>query len=136
MSTALEFASAIRALMEVLDEGPPGMIIGGVAVIALGFPRTTVDIDATMWATLDDLDALVGRLERAGIEPRMGVAIDFAKANHVLLMRHRDSGVPIDMGAALLERRSLKSSSLLQRIARGMITRELLGLVELPVRLE
>lgn len=26
--------------MTVLDEGPPGMIIGGVAVIALGFPRT------------------------------------------------------------------------------------------------
>ncbi|MGQ0591705.1 MAG: hypothetical protein ACT4QB_03395 [Gammaproteobacteria bacterium] len=42
MSTALEFSSAIRALMTVLDEGPPGMIIGGVAVIALGFPRTTV----------------------------------------------------------------------------------------------
>ena len=46
--------------MTVLDEGLPGMIIGGVAVIALGFPRTTVDIDATVWATLDDLDSLVG----------------------------------------------------------------------------
>lgn len=57
--------------MEVLDEGPPGMIIGGVAVIALGFPRTTIDIDATVWVPLDDLDALVGRLERTGIEPRI-----------------------------------------------------------------
>ncbi len=38
------------AHMEVLDEGPPGMIIGGVAVIALGFPRTTIDIDATVWS--------------------------------------------------------------------------------------
>lgn len=88
--------------MEVLDEGPPGMIIGGVAVIALGFPRTTVDIDATVWATLDDLDALVGRLERAGIAPRMGGAIDFAKTNRVLLMKHCDSGVPIDISLAVL----------------------------------
>jgi hypothetical protein len=72
VSAALEFSSAIRALIEVLDESLPGMIIGGVAVIALGFPRTTVDIDATVWAPLDDLDALVGRLERAGIKPRIG----------------------------------------------------------------
>ncbi|MGH8479442.1 MAG: hypothetical protein ACREXK_07695 [Gammaproteobacteria bacterium] len=88
--------------MEVLDDGPPGMIIGGVAVIALGFPRTTVDIDATVRAPLDDLDALVWRLGRAGIEPRMGAAIDFAKTNHVLLMKHRDSGVPIDISLAVL----------------------------------
>jgi len=86
--------------MEVLDEGPPGMIIGGVAVIALGFPRTTIDIDATVWVPLDDLDALVGRLERTGIEPRIAGAIDFAKTNHVLLMKHRDSGAPIDISLA------------------------------------
>ena len=88
--------------MEVLDEGPPGMIIGGVAVIALGFPRTTIDIDATVWVPLDDLDALVGRLERTGIEPRIAGAIDFAKTNHVLLMKHRDSGAPIDISLAVL----------------------------------
>ena len=40
------------------------------------------------------------------------------------------------MGAALLERRSLRSSSLLQGIARGMITREFSGLMKFPVRLE
>ena len=102
MSTPLAFSSAIKALMTVLDETPPGMIIGGVAVIALGFPRTTVDIDATVWAPLDDLDALVRQLGRAGIEPRMGAAIDFAKTNHVLLMKHRDSGVPIDISLAVL----------------------------------
>jgi len=73
-----------------------------VAVIALGFPRTTVDIDATVWVTLDDLDALVGRLERAGIEPRIGGAIDFANANRVLLMKHCDSRVPIDISLAVL----------------------------------
>ena len=88
--------------MTVLDEGLPGMIIGGVAVIALGFPRTTVDIDATVWATLDDLDSLVGRLERAGIAPRIAGAIDFAKTNRVLLMKHCDSGVPIDISLAVL----------------------------------
>jgi hypothetical protein len=102
MSIPQDFSSAIGALMEVLDGGPPGMIIGGVAVIALGFPRTTVDIDATVWIPLGDLDALVRRLGRAGIEPRMEAAIDFAKTNHVLLMKHRDSGAPIDISLAVL----------------------------------
>lgn len=51
---------------------------------------------------LDDLDALVGRLERTGIEPRIAAAIDFAKTNHVLLMKHCDSGVPIDISLAVV----------------------------------
>lgn len=102
MSTPLEFSSAIRALMTVLDESVPGMIIGGVAVMAHGFPRATVDIDATVWASFDELGPLVGRLKRAGIEPRISGAIEFAKTNHVLLMEHRDSKIPIDISLAVL----------------------------------
>lgn len=78
------------------------MIIGGMAVIALGFPRTTVDIDATVWATLDDLDSLVRRCESAGLEPRVAGAVDFAKVRRVLLLKHRDSGVEVDLSLAIL----------------------------------
>ncbi len=88
--------------MQVIENGPPGMIIGGMAVIALGFPRTTVDIDATVRATLDDLDSLVRRCESAGIEPRVAGAVDFAKVRRVLLMKHRDSGVEVDISLAAL----------------------------------
>ena len=88
--------------MEVLDDGPPGMIIGGMAVIALGFPRTTVDIDITVLATHSDLDSLLRRCETAGIESRIAGAIDFAKTNRVLLMKHRDSGVEVDISLAAL----------------------------------
>lgn len=41
---------ALRALSAALREaGAPSMIIGGIAVIARGVPRLTVDIDATVW---------------------------------------------------------------------------------------
>ena len=102
MTAPSDFSSAITAVMEVLDDGPPGMIIGGMAVIALGFPRTTVDIDITVLATHGDLDSLVRRCETAGIEPRIAGAMDFAKTNRVLLMKHRDSGVEVDISLAVL----------------------------------
>lgn len=43
------FRGALRALAEALNEiSAPSMIIGGVAVIAAGVPRQTIDIDATV----------------------------------------------------------------------------------------
>ena len=46
--------------MTVLYEGLPGMIIGGVAVIALAFREQWSISTRPVWATLDDLDSLVG----------------------------------------------------------------------------
>ena len=47
-----EFLDALQAVSTALAElGSPAMIIGGVAVIAHGVPRLTVDIDATVVAT-------------------------------------------------------------------------------------
>lgn len=102
VSVSQDFRSAISAVMRVLENDPPGMIIGGIAVIALGFPRTTGDIDATVLVTLDDLDDLLRRCETEGLVPRVSGARDFAKVRRVLLMKHRDSGVEVDISLAAL----------------------------------
>ena len=97
-----EFVSALRDLMHILETDYRGMIIGGMAVIALGYPRATTDIDATVIEELDNLENLLSRLESHGIVPRMENVLDFARSNHVLLMRHKQSGIDIDISIALL----------------------------------
>lgn len=57
-----DFVSAMRDLIDVLQTDYKCMIIGGMAVIALGYPRVTTDIDATVLANTDRLDSLVERL--------------------------------------------------------------------------
>lgn len=97
------FLDALRALWQGLDElGAPAMIIGGVAVIALGVPRLTVDIDATVSGKDLDVDRLVEALGRRGIRPRRPDAVAFARKHHVLLLSHQASGTPVDLSLAWL----------------------------------
>jgi hypothetical protein len=97
-----DFVSAMRDLIGVLQNEYPGMIIGGMAVIALGYPRVTTDIDATVLAASERLDSFVERLGARHILPRIEKAADFARSNHVLLMRHQPSGIDIDITLATL----------------------------------
>jgi hypothetical protein len=78
------------------------MLIGGVAVIARGVRRLTDDVDATVWATKLDVDALQRRLKKYGISPRIPDAAAFARQNQVLLLRHDASGTDIDLSFAML----------------------------------
>lgn len=78
------------------------MLIGGVAVIAHGVRRLTDDVDVALWAEGIDLAGLVERLSRAKIEPRIENAVAFAKRTHVLLLRHRPSGIDIDLSLSFL----------------------------------
>ena len=47
-----EFIIALRDMMQLITSDYKGMIIGGIAVIALGYPRVTTDIDSTIFASL------------------------------------------------------------------------------------
>ena len=97
------FLDALEALRQALDEiGAPWMIIGGVGVIALGIPRLTVDIDATVAAAHLKLAHLVESLGRRGIEPRIPDALAFARAQQAFLGVHAASGTPIDVSLAWL----------------------------------
>lgn len=97
-----DFLAAIQDLMAVLETDYKGMIIGGIAVIALGYPRVTTDIDATVLVPPEHWEDLVERLDSHGIVPRLDQVIAFAKSHHVFLMRHRPSGINIDITIAML----------------------------------
>jgi uncharacterized nucleotidyltransferase DUF6036 len=97
------FLDALRDLSAALDElGSPAMIIGGVAVIAHGVPRLTVDIDATVVAAGVSPGRASAALARHGIHPRIPDAEAFAAANHVFLATHSTSGTPVDLSFAWL----------------------------------
>jgi hypothetical protein len=78
------------------------MIIGGVAVIAAGVPRQTIDIDATVLGRGVDLDTAIETFERHGIFTRVADAREFARERQVLLLQHRQSGVTIEVSFAWL----------------------------------
>lgn len=88
------------------------MIIGGVAVIAHGVPRLTVDIDATVAAAETDVDHLINALSRDGIQARIENAREFAEKNQILLAVHELSGTSIDLSLAWLpfEEEALRAS--------------------------
>ena len=89
--------AAFQALAAALDEIPaPSMIIGGLAVIASGVPRQTIDIDATVHGRLSDVVSVVATFARHGITPRIDDALQFARDHQVLLLWHEESGVTID----------------------------------------
>ncbi|MCB1032397.1 MAG: nucleotidyltransferase [Acidobacteria bacterium] len=94
---------AIRALEGALDElGVPAMIIGGVAVIAHGISRTTIDLDATVWGEEVLPVQILQVFKKHGIEARIENAESFAAKSQVLLLIHRPSGTRVDLSLAWL----------------------------------
>jgi hypothetical protein len=84
------FTAAVRALSEALGElGVPWLVIGGIAVIARGVPRATIDIDATIWAPDQSPEFLLDALCHHQILPRIREAAAFARERQVLLLRPR-----------------------------------------------
>ena len=94
---------AIRAVADALAALPArGMIIGGIGVIARGFPRATRDVDLTVEGGKLELEALIERLASHELTPRIDDAVKFATENQVVLLRHAPSGVDVDLSIAWL----------------------------------
>jgi hypothetical protein len=102
-------ATALRVL------GCPAMLIGGLAVIARGIPRQTIDIDAVVQGEGLDVETLLQVLEKSGFAPRIPDAVAFAHQRQVLLMRHSPSGVPLDLSLGWLpfERDAMSRATLI-----------------------
>jgi hypothetical protein len=100
-----------RLLGRFNDEG---MVIGGVAASLLGKPRLTVDIDAVILVATDDLPVLMDAAAQEGITPRIPEAEAFAREHRVLLLRHLESGVAVDIALGMLpfEREAVERSVL------------------------
>lgn len=61
------FDEFCREAFELLDEARvPFLVIGGLAVIAVGEPRTTADVDVIVYAPRDEMLALASAASRSG----------------------------------------------------------------------
>jgi predicted nucleotidyltransferase len=97
------FLDALAAVNQALDDiDAPSMVIGGVAVIALGVARLTVDIDATIQGRSSDPERVLKVFAQHDIHPRIVGASEFARSRQVVLARHHASGVSIDASLAWL----------------------------------
>jgi hypothetical protein len=90
--------AVLRDLVAWLKAGKvQGVVIGGLAASLLGRPRLTRDVDALvlidegLWA--DFLAAGRGY----GFIPRRDDALAFAQETRVLLVRHQESGIDVDI---------------------------------------
>ena len=90
--------AALADLVKWLDDTKmPSMIIGGVAASVLGQPRLTQDVDALAILPEAHWADAVSTAARHGILPRIENPLDFARRSRVLLMRHTESGIDIDL---------------------------------------
>lgn len=113
-SPSPDFRSALAALFGALKTiDRPAMLIGGLAVIARGVPRLTIDIDAVVHGEGLDVDRLWKVLRDSGLEARVTDAAEIAKERLVLLLRHHASGVTVDLslGWMQFEREAMKRAT-------------------------
>jgi hypothetical protein len=101
--SVIPFLAPIQALQNLLTQfNDQGVIIGGFAASLLGTPRFTVDLDAVLLLSLEDIPRLLQAASIEGIEPRISDPVVFARKNRVLLLRHVASGTDIDLSLGVL----------------------------------
>lgn len=110
-SPLVPLKEVLRRVLGWLDsEGVKGVVIGGVAASLLGRPRATRDVDLVVWLEDSALEAFVQSAGKHGFEPRMDDALSFARQSRVLLVRHSDSAIDVDiaLGALPFEKRAIE----------------------------
>ena len=98
-----------------------GMIIGGVAASLLGKPRLTADLDAVILLSPEDVPLLIEIAREEGMSPRLENADEFARRHHILLLRHVETGIPIDISLGRNVAYGSRSSREKYRISIGRI---------------
>ena len=92
------FVTALADLTQWLEAaGAPAMIVGGIAASILGRPRATRDVDALVVAPDGQWAKLLDTSSAYGILPRIDNPLEFARRTRVLLLRHTESGIDIDI---------------------------------------
>lgn len=94
---------ALKSISQLLKEDDiDGIIIGGLAASLLGRPRFTNDIDLVIIDLDNRIPEFLKKAKKFGIEPRIEDAEEFARQSRVLLMRHMESGINIDISMGIL----------------------------------
>lgn len=125
----LQALAALNRALAGLDA--PAMIIGGIAVIARGVPRLTVDVDATVWGPDASLEGLFSALAAQQIVPRIPEAEEFARRRQVLLLEHRPTGTPLEVSLGWLpfEREALERASAVDFGGQAIVVPEVADLI-------
>lgn len=94
-------AAFIRVLTDLTawfaDAHVSAMVVGGVAVSILGRPRATRDIDVLTTLSDDRWAEALSSAARHGIAARVASPLEFARRTRVLLLRHEESGIDVDI---------------------------------------
>lgn len=77
-------------------------IIGGVAIGFVAQPRATQDVDAVIWIDLDRVDDFLESGKDFGFVPRIPDPVSFARKTRVLLLRHQQTNIGIDLSCGAL----------------------------------
>lgn len=93
MSRLEETVIAIARFLE--QHRIPYMVIGGIANTLLGIPRTTLDVDLTVWVSEGELEAFVGEITKAFLS-RSEDPLGFARETRVLPIQTPD-GIRADI---------------------------------------
>lgn len=119
MSSA-ELPSRIFAALTILSkwletEKIPHTIIGGIAVSLLTEPRATQDIDVTIWSEDVSIGDLLTSAGSVGLISRIDNPLGFATQARILLLKHRDTDVSIDLslGALPFEKEMIDRSEII-----------------------
>ena len=92
------FQRLIAKFTRTLDKAGVGyMLIGGQAVLLHGHPRLTQDIDITIDATADRVDAVLALAAGAGLQPLVPDSVAFVRQNMVLPLSDGKSGLRVDV---------------------------------------
>lgn len=92
--------AALQRLLAHFDDR--GIVIGGVAASLLGKPRLTAGVDALILLSIEDLPRLMEAATQVRLVPRIANADDFAHRHRVLLLRHQESGINVDISLGIL----------------------------------
>lgn len=79
-----------------------GIVIGGIAASLLAVPRLTADIDMMIISSIEEIGLILENAMQEGFVPRINNVLDFACKNRVILLRHEESGINIDISLGVL----------------------------------
>jgi hypothetical protein len=85
------------------DRRIPYVIVGGVAAGLQGKGRATGDVDAVVLADESRLEAFIQDSEAYGFVPRIPEAAQFARENRIILLRHVEDNIGVDLALGFLE---------------------------------
>ncbi len=77
--------------------GAKFVVVGGIAVSFLSRPRFTQDVDALAILAEAEWESAIAIAPNHGIIPRIEDALNFARRSRVLLLRHVESAIDIDL---------------------------------------